>query len=99
MILSMRAAYALLQARNGYRFADGKLVDLMIHDGLWDFFFDAIELARDNVTANVVCPGFVDDRNVAVDTEQHPGEGPRTHPDAPGREARGDRPRRPFPLH
>jgi acetyl-CoA C-acetyltransferase len=35
------AAYALPDARNGYRFGDGKLVDLMIHDGLWDFFFDA----------------------------------------------------------
>ena len=34
------APYALSQARSGYRFGDGKLIDLMIHDGLWDFFFD-----------------------------------------------------------
>ncbi|MBV8356292.1 MAG: hypothetical protein JO101_13285, partial [Candidatus Eremiobacteraeota bacterium] len=34
------APYALQGARAGYRFGDGKLVDLMIHDGLWDFFFD-----------------------------------------------------------
>ena len=34
------APYALPGARSGYRFGDGKLVDLMIHDGLWDFFFD-----------------------------------------------------------
>jgi acetyl-CoA C-acetyltransferase len=34
------APYALMHARTGYRFGDGKLVDLMIHDGLWDFFFD-----------------------------------------------------------
>ncbi|MGZ3543243.1 MAG: thiolase family protein [Vulcanimicrobiaceae bacterium] len=35
------APYALLEARSGYRFGDGTLVDLMIRDGLWDFFFDA----------------------------------------------------------
>jgi len=34
------APYALPGARSGYRFGDGKLIDLMIHDGLWDFFFD-----------------------------------------------------------
>jgi len=34
------APYVLPGARNGYRFGDGKLIDLMIHDGLWDFFFD-----------------------------------------------------------
>ncbi len=35
------APYALLEARSGYRFGDGTLVDLMIRDGLWDVFFDA----------------------------------------------------------
>ena len=34
------APYVLHGARGGYRFGDGKLTDLMIHDGLWDFFFD-----------------------------------------------------------
>jgi acetyl-CoA C-acetyltransferase len=34
------APHALPHARTGYRFGDGKLLDLMIHDGLWDFFFD-----------------------------------------------------------
>src|SRR5205807_7722405 len=28
--------YLLLQARTGYRLGDGKLVDSMINDGLWD---------------------------------------------------------------
>src|SRR5260370_9716896 len=28
--------YLLPQARTGYRLGDGKLVDSMIHDGLWD---------------------------------------------------------------
>jgi acetyl-CoA C-acetyltransferase len=40
------AAYALLEARSGYRFGDGTLVDLMIRDGLWDFFFDATMAAQ-----------------------------------------------------
>lgn len=30
------APYALPQARNGYRMGEGKMIDLMIHDGLWD---------------------------------------------------------------
>jgi acetyl-CoA C-acetyltransferase len=32
--------YLLPQARTGYRLGDGKLVDSMIHDGLWDKFED-----------------------------------------------------------
>jgi acetyl-CoA C-acetyltransferase len=32
--------YLLPQARTGYRVGDGKLVDSMIHDGLWDSFED-----------------------------------------------------------
>ncbi|MDP9025028.1 MAG: thiolase family protein, partial [Candidatus Eremiobacteraeota bacterium] len=34
------APYLLKEARNGYRFGDGKLVDAMIHDGLWDYYFE-----------------------------------------------------------
>jgi acetyl-CoA C-acetyltransferase len=30
------APYFLPKARNGYRMGDGKIIDLMIHDGLWD---------------------------------------------------------------
>ncbi len=30
------APYALFNARNGYRMGNGEVVDLMIHDGLWD---------------------------------------------------------------
>jgi acetyl-CoA C-acetyltransferase len=40
------APYAALEARSGYRFGDGVLVDLMIRDGLWDFFFDATMAAQ-----------------------------------------------------
>lgn len=32
------APYLLPKARTGYRMGDGKLVDAMIHDGLWDAF-------------------------------------------------------------
>lgn len=34
------APYLLKEARNGYRFGDGKLIDAMIHDGLWDYYFE-----------------------------------------------------------
>src|SRR3954451_12152601 len=34
------ARYALPQARNGYRMGNGKMIDLMIHDGLWDPYGD-----------------------------------------------------------
>ncbi|MEA2165702.1 MAG: acetyl-CoA C-acetyltransferase [Thermoanaerobaculia bacterium] len=34
------APYALPQARSGYRMGNGKLIDLMIHDGLWDPYGD-----------------------------------------------------------
>jgi len=32
------APYALPKARNGYRMGNGEIVDLMVHDGLWDIF-------------------------------------------------------------
>ena len=35
-----RAPYLLPEARFGYRMFDGKLVDSMVHDGLWDVFGD-----------------------------------------------------------
>src|SRR5215210_9212366 len=34
------APYALPQARSGYRMGNGKMVDIMIHDGLWDPYGD-----------------------------------------------------------
>jgi acetyl-CoA C-acetyltransferase len=33
-----RAPYLLERARSGYRMGDGKIVDSMIHDGLWDVY-------------------------------------------------------------
>jgi len=34
------APYALTQARTGYRMGNGKMIDVMIHDGLWDPYSD-----------------------------------------------------------
>jgi len=34
------APYALTQARTGYRMGNGKMLDVMIHDGLWDPYGD-----------------------------------------------------------
>jgi acetyl-CoA C-acetyltransferase len=34
------APFALPQARTGYRMGNGKMIDLMIHDGLWDPYGD-----------------------------------------------------------
>ena len=34
------APYYLYNARNGYRLGDGKLVDGMVHDGLWEVYND-----------------------------------------------------------
>ena len=34
------APYALPQARTGYRMGNGKMIDIMIHDGLWDPYGD-----------------------------------------------------------
>ena len=39
------APYLLQQGRFGYRFGDGKLIDAMTNDGLWDYFLD-ITMAR-----------------------------------------------------
>jgi acetyl-CoA C-acetyltransferase len=34
------APYVLFKARAGYRLGDGKIVDAMVHDGLWDIYND-----------------------------------------------------------
>src|SRR5947199_4420130 len=46
-----RAPYLLEKARFGYRMADGKLVDEMIRDGLWDAFNDC----HMGMTAENIC--------------------------------------------
>jgi acetyl-CoA C-acetyltransferase len=35
-----QAPYMLKRARTGYRLGDGKLIDAMVHDGLWDVYSD-----------------------------------------------------------
>ena len=34
------APYALTQARTGYRMGNGKMIDVLVHDGLWDPYGD-----------------------------------------------------------
>jgi acetyl-CoA C-acetyltransferase len=35
-----RIPYAMMNAREGLRLGDGKIVDLLVHDGLWDVYQD-----------------------------------------------------------
>jgi len=46
-----RAPYLLDKARTGYRMGDGKLIDEMIRDGLWDAFYDC----HMGMTAENIC--------------------------------------------
>lgn len=46
------APYLLKEARGGYRFGDGRLVDAMIHDGLWDYYFPMTMAAQGSKVAN-----------------------------------------------
>ncbi len=48
------APYLLQQARFGYRLNDGKIVDHMVHDGLWDIFNDV----HMGITAEIVAERF-----------------------------------------
>ncbi len=48
------APYLLKQARFGYRLGDNKVVDHMVHDGLWDIFNDT----HMGITAEVVAERF-----------------------------------------
>ncbi len=46
------APYLLKEARSGYRFGDGTLVDAMIHDGLWDQYFPMTMAQQGTKVAN-----------------------------------------------
>lgn len=45
------APYLLKEARSGYRFGDGKLIDEMICDGLWDKYFPMTMAAQGSIVA------------------------------------------------
>jgi acetyl-CoA C-acetyltransferase len=45
------APYLLKDARSGYRFGDGTLVDEMIYDGLWDQYFPMTMAAQGGIVA------------------------------------------------
>ncbi len=46
------APYLLKDARFGYRFGDGKLIDAMINDGLWDAYFPMTMSTQGSIVAN-----------------------------------------------
>jgi acetyl-CoA C-acetyltransferase len=46
------APYLLKDARAGYRFGDGRLIDAMIHDGLWDYYFPMTMAAQGTKVAS-----------------------------------------------
>ena len=46
------APYLLKEARSGYRFGDGKLIDAMINDGLWDAYFPMTMSTQGSIVAN-----------------------------------------------
>src|ERR1700748_938222 len=46
------APYLLKDARFGYRFGDGKVVDAMINDGLWDAYFPMTMSTQGSIVAN-----------------------------------------------
>ncbi len=46
------APYLLKEARTGYRFGDGTLIDAMIYDGLWDQYFPMTMAAQGSKVAN-----------------------------------------------
>lgn len=45
------APYLLKEARSGYRFGDGKLIDAMIYDGLWDQYFPMTMASQGSLVA------------------------------------------------
>jgi len=45
------APYLLKEARSGYRFGDGKLIDEMIYDGLWDQYFPMTMATQGSIVA------------------------------------------------
>jgi acetyl-CoA C-acetyltransferase len=45
------APYLLKEARGGYRFGDGKLIDEMVYDGLWDQYFPMTMAAQGSIVA------------------------------------------------
>ena len=46
------APYLLKDARSGYRFGDGTLIDEMIYDGLWDQYFPMTMATQGGIVAN-----------------------------------------------
>ena len=63
------APYLLAQARNGYRFGDGTLIDAMIQDGLWDQYFPMTMASQGSKVAHEF--GMTRDEQDAFAYESH----------------------------
>ena len=69
-------AYLLPQGRNGFRMGDAKVVDAMIHDGLWDVFNDYhMGLTGENVAEK---HGITREQQDAYALESHSARKPGT---------------------
>jgi acetyl-CoA C-acetyltransferase len=83
------APYLLKEARTGYRFGDGKLVDAMIADGLWDYYF---EMTMASQGAKVA-------RELGITREEQDAYAYQSHQRAVAAYASGEMKEEVLPLH
>ncbi len=67
------APYLLRDARWGYRFGDGALVDSMIYDGLWDQYFPMTMAAQGSKVALELGPSREDQDRFAFESHRRAG--------------------------
>ena len=61
--------YALLKARDGLRLGHGQVTDLLVHDGLWDIFYD-FHMGRTGESVSS-CPSVTREEQDAFAAESH----------------------------
>ncbi len=67
------APYLLRDARWGYRFGDGALVDSMVYDGLWDQYFPMTMAAQGSKVALELGPSREDQDRFAFESHRRAG--------------------------
>jgi acetyl-CoA C-acetyltransferase len=68
------APYLLKDARWGYRFGDGAIVDAMIYDGLWDQYFPMTMATQGSKVATELGLGREDQDRFAYESHRRAGE-------------------------
>lgn len=68
------APYLLKDARWGYRFGDGALIDAMIHDGLWDQYFPMTMATQGSKVATELGLSREDQDRFAYESHRRAGE-------------------------